>query len=425
MTEQRLPAPPPDSHLPPKPPERFNDWGKRRFLTADPALIEFVDSQVASLRLEQRAKSLCRAAMLTRSQGLEFVLFSSAQLNSPLTFLGSIQIVPCFEPIDLLAGKPGDQRAMAMSHAGIYIYDGWVPNDQWTSEALKQAVSHLDTITNLFTLFGGWFALWEPKYPASVRPTEFHQPTGSHLSSLDHTLTFISTLAPLDQAALIKSAAWLSNALQQKAPAQRFLLLFLSIESIATYIENDAPPESPLRQFSEDQLTKHDKEERRAQCIQQTLDRYLAQDATEAIRRAYFDCVSSTRGFLQAHLTRAFNDPGPAQILFEEKVKGKTLWQIRNDIAHGSLDIINEPQLAFIERSIPSLEKISRGYLRALLSAISGADAFPPIPRPGLIFPLAQGVGGPGTQSSEPTDMAEYYGSGRTLLASFVEVTFR
>ena len=60
--------------LPKRPDGRFNNWGERKWITADSQWTKFVDQEDAKLRLTPRARSLCRSAMLTYSSGVELVV---------------------------------------------------------------------------------------------------------------------------------------------------------------------------------------------------------------------------------------------------------------------------------------------------------------------------------------------------------------
>jgi hypothetical protein len=100
---------------------------------------------------------------------------------------------------------------------------------------------------------------------------------------------------------------------------------------------------------------------------------------------------------------------------------GKTLWQIRNDIAHGNLDLLSEGEKRFISSRLGEIEEIARNYMRKILVDVAlnmgaikeGEDSFFHKPgRPGFVFSQPSYV--PGFSCGQymgPTDMAEaeYY----------------
>lgn len=411
--------------FPERPNGRFNNWGERKWITADPQWTKFVDQEVAKLRLRPQARSLCRSAMLTCSSGVEFVFVSNVHLAASIRFKSGICIVPCFVPMDFARRFPGDERAMAMSKRGLYVYDGWVPNDDWTTDKLEQIVSALDDIVCTFSLLGGkWYAYWEPKYRYEKPPVDLHQVGLPELKSLSVTIEVLEQLCADDRLAVSRSVAWISNALKAQSPVQRFLLLFVSIESLATYIERESDKDSPLQVFAGEKLPKSEKRKARDACIHTMLARDLDSNPVKAISAAYFECVVGTRKMLEEHLDRVSGNSKASELMFKEEVEGKTLWQLRNDIAHGSLNVLSEAQVRFVTRRVGSLENIARSYLREVLSSLAGAEYFPPIRRQGFLIPVSQAVGTPGTEYKGPTDMAEYYANVETLMSSFVSVHF-
>src|SRR5690606_20560770 len=83
-----------------KPVGRFNNWGERKWVTASEGKLAEVERELSTLKLTPRAMELYKAARLTDSGGIEFVLFSNAGLPAPLNVYdsvleGTIQIVPC------------------------------------------------------------------------------------------------------------------------------------------------------------------------------------------------------------------------------------------------------------------------------------------------------------------------------------------
>jgi hypothetical protein len=234
----------------------------------------------------------------------------------------------------------------------------------------------------------------------------------------------VEKLPPSDRVAISRSAAWMANAMRSESPIQRFLLLFVSIEALATYIERESNKNRLLQTLAAEKLSKTERRERREVCIQEVLARDLGSDAAKAIRTAYFECIVGTRRILEEHLNRVFGDEKASTTMFKKEIEGKTLWQLRNDIAHGNLNILSEVQIQFLTRQVTGLENIARDYLRRILTYLAGIEYFPHVRRPGFILPASQGIGTPGTEYMGPTDMAEYYANIEVLSSSFVRVGF-
>lgn len=404
----------------PKPEGRFNDWGERKWIAISNEKQEAVDRELAGLALSSRARALCRAARLTDSAGVEFVFISNVQFPTIVLPESGIQIVPCFLPLDPANPKTEDRQA-AMMKWGQFIFDGWVPIDEWTPTRLEEVVSALDDLVSLFSVIGRYYAYWEPKYPSPIKPIPSHLASRHEFQSLIDTLGIIDGLPQADREAISRSVAWISNALRN-APVQRFLLLFVSIEALATYIERESASDSPLRAFAGDRLSRPERKRRREACIKKTLESEI--EPTQAVQQAYFECVVGSRAMLEDNLNRVLGDSQASQVLFGEKVSGKTLWDLRNDIAHGSLNVLSETETRFVSSRAGILEDISRSYVRAIFAALARTNYFARPRRPVFTVPLSQATGSPETEYMGPTDMAEYYANVEALSASFVRVRF-
>ncbi len=108
----------------PKPIERFNNWGERKWSAPPDELSKKVNLELKSLKFSPRALAFFKYAKLTKSSGVEFVLFSNTHLPCPAIFTkDKIHVVPCFYPQNTLSDGTEDIRLMAMEKAGKFIYD--------------------------------------------------------------------------------------------------------------------------------------------------------------------------------------------------------------------------------------------------------------------------------------------------------------
>lgn len=413
-----------DATYPKLPDGRFNDWGQRKWLKADETWSRFVEKEVRKLNMSRPATDLCKSAMLTNSKGVEFVLFSDAQFPRAFQLHKKALVVPCFEPIDPMRGQAGDDRALAMSHRGIFIYDGWIAVENWDRAILESYVELLQEASASFSVLGGWFMHWEPKYRFSNTHKRFFQVSFNHLESFQSLVDVVDDIPPQDRTAIHRSAGWISSALKASSPLVRFLLLFVSIEALATYIERKARDDSPLRPLATKKLSKSERRIERENCINRILSSSVDENPTKAIQDAYFLCVQGTKRTVEEHLNEVFEEEAQAQLLFEESPNRKSLWNVRNDIAHGSLYLLSDKDVQEVELRLPALERMAGDYLRKVVGFLAHAEPIPQPPKPALVFPASAGVGGKGTEYAGPTDMAEYYANIDPMLSSRVHVTF-
>jgi len=404
-----------------KPHGRFNDWGHRKWLQVSEEKLAAVDEELRRVKLSPRAHSLYRFARLTDSSGVEFVVISSAQFVPVIFERSNVHIVPCFTPMNPL-NPQYDKRQTAMTKRGEFIYDGWIPNESWSASRVEQMVSSLDDIASLTSLSGAYYAYWEPKYPSPTHPIPWHVATPAEFEALATSIEVMAQLPEADKRALRRSAAWMAAALVTP-PIQRFLLLFVSFESLATYIEGTGTSDaSVLRSaFAADRPSKSRRRKRRKQCIQNVFGNRGA--TPKIVERAYAECIhTSIREMLEDHINRVLADPQVSRLLFAQKSGSKTLWQLRNDIAHGNLYLLSDEDTKLLSSQVALLEHIVRRYLTTLFSALAERDYFPRTRKPILTLPAHQAFGSPGTDYAGPTGMAEYYANVEALSASYVRM---
>ncbi len=405
-----------------KPDGRYNEWGERKILKASNEKVHAVSQELSKLNMGYRAKSLYWSAKITDSTGLEFVFVSNFQFPILINSENHIQIVPCFTPLNPMTLET-DDRQTAMMKWGQFIYDGWVPKKELTTKFTNQIVSELDSLVSIFSIVGNYFAYWEPKYFYSTQPVESQIATQHDFMALSSSIRVMEKIPETDRKAIDRSMAWLSNALRLGS-VQRFLFLFLSIESLATYIESSKTPKnSQLKiSFGPKTILKKEQKLQRDNCIENIFKK--GQFTATKVQKAYQDCINrSIRDKLIEHLDRVFKNSDASNLIFVEETDGKTLWQLRNDIAHGSLNLLSDKEIFFISRKVNDLEIISRNYFRKIFTVLANNNYFTKPRQPILSIPFSQAIGGPDTEFT-CTNMADYYANVDSYSNSFMRVRF-
>jgi len=274
-----------------------------------------------------------------------------------------ITLVPCFITKLGDTQSPLAQLTLEMTHRGCFIYDGWLPISDWQEGSVRKAIRMIDSALSIFTLrASAWFS-WEPKYSPVMRGGIYYEFECKDLSQLDGLASAINEMNELDSRALLSSIGWLSQSIRVNEAAARFLFGILAIESMATYIE-EAEDESVFGKLRCEQLTKQQRRELCQACVRETMVKLLDDDPEKAAMTAYFDCIVGIKQRLRLHLERVFpRKPEVVSLLFDMKVDGKTLYELRNEIAHGRIDSLSEIQRETIFARAWDLELIAREYI--------------------------------------------------------------
>lgn len=394
---------------------KYNSWCERRPLVCpDEDRYYRAIAHLAKSDLTLFEKHAFYFYKLTGCEGLEFVAFSNARLNNPVLLANNIILVPCF--LNDMRGKnvnePLVQMTMKMELKGRFIYDGWVPIAIWDKKDVRKAIRSVDEALSIFCLSVSAFFEWEPKYlGANDRFLPSYTFEYQHIQELEQVVQLLESLSEDDRIAIYRSFAWLSQALRLREPAARFLFLILAIESLATYIEKGKlPANSPLASLRAKHFTPKEKREMRDKCIKDKLSQFLQQDPKKAIIKAYFDCIVGIKQQLHRHLEHIFKPEDEAvSLLFEKKYNGKSLYELRNLISHGAVDVLSKEQRDKIYQRVRDTEQLARRYILSVFEKAFGISPFRKKMSAGISFPIQNMVVSREGMYKGPTHMAIIY----------------
>lgn len=368
MTQQNLPS---------VPPGKYNTWCEKRPLVySDENRLKRAMAFFTRRDLSPSARAAFHLHELTDCEGLEFVVFSNGKIRGPLMLTKVIMLVPCFLSNINEAGinDPLVKPTIRMQEQCRYIYDGWIPISIWDDESIEKSIRSIDEAFSIFCLNSRSFFEWEPKYNSPREATSTFNFEDAHLRDLERVYKLIDSLNEDDRTAVYRSLGWLSQGFRLNEAAARFLFSILAIEALATYIEGGKIADvSPLAVLKAEPVAQVERTMRQEKCITDTLSKWLQNDARRAIQEAYFDCVVGLKKRLKTHLENVWPlDATPISLLFETKVDGKSLYDLRNDIAHGTTDAINEAQRDMIGQRVWEAEQLARRYILAVLQKALG-----------------------------------------------------
>jgi hypothetical protein len=395
------------------PPGKYNKWCERRPLVcADEQRILHTDKYVLDTSLTLSEKAAFYTHELVGCQGLEFVVFSSARINHSVKLPGDIKLVPCFLAELQETGSLIAKLTLEMTHRACFIYDGWLPIGDWQKDSVRKAVRSIDSALSVFALrASAWFS-WEPKYSPIMRGGIYYEFESEDVMQVNELSKFVSQMEEPDARALLNSIGWLSQSVRSKEPAARFLFGILAIESLATYVEEESTEPSAFSQLWGERLSKQQRKEWRQACIRDTIAQLLEKDPGKAVQAAYFDCIVGIRKRLEAHLMNVFRgETEPIELLFKLKVDGKTLYELRNEIAHGRMDALSEAQREAIFARAWDVERIAKQYILKVLETVMARELEESAILESVSPRLREGIVSSENMYKGPIHLAEVYSS--------------
>lgn len=358
-----------NADMPSLPEGKYNKWCEKRPIV-DENTTEWDKADKYSTRsdLTPYEKSAFYIYEHTKCKGLEFVAFSNVDLKRHVTLNNKVILVPCFLT-DLNNRDRQDpllQPTLNMMSNARLVYDGWIPIEKWETLNVRTAIRNIDEALSIFSLRGRSYFHWEPKYPEGSKTINLYH--NFHLKELEQIMKYMDDLGQEDRKAVYQSLGWLSKGIHLDNPIVRFLFSILAIESLAVYIERMTSDQSVLFSLRAELSTKSELTRKREECIDKIISELYETNRIQAITKAYSECVGSLTNILKNHVRRIFEPDHKAfDLLFEEKVDGKSLYDLRHTIAHGSADILSEVERARIHKRVWYAEATARKYIITIL----------------------------------------------------------
>jgi hypothetical protein len=274
---------------------RYNDWGYW-----NPLVLSV--SPLAEFDFEERDVS---AAVWYRQQsrcaGIEFVVISTHKDVAPFrTFSSGMLLVPV---------QDADWPVDAFPPPSYFLYDGWYPVEDDGPEAIRAALRRIEDTLDFFAYQHGTKLRWVVKYveifgadmTRGVRTTG----EGDELSFRDR-LSRLLDLPPALQGAVRRSAHWRQNYERQQRKTDRFLALWLALESLLLVLYDHCGPLGLVVVKEEAGLTKRERRALRDRHVEEVLARNASLPPSERIRTAYFEAVVPIRKQVESVLAAVF-----------------------------------------------------------------------------------------------------------------------
>lgn len=343
---------------------KFNDWGKKEpIVCLDRSLISEAVFASNNPNLSPEEKSMIYLNILTGCKGFEFILYSNAQINNPICLGDKVIIHPCFLPI--VSGMNNTDPLVEVSYnmyrKNKYIYDGWVSIENLNEENIRSSIEELRGLISLLSITSNSQCKIEAKYRVKSYHSTTHFMSDNNLNSIESLSKSLTEIQTEDKNALLRSIGWLSNGITTTDFELKFLSFMISIESLCYYIEETSKSSSCFSSLKSEKVSKNNRRKVRDECISQKIDNITESndlDLRKEIEEIYFNCIQGSRKRLESHLSRIMTDSS-----IDIFIGKPSLYQIRNNIAHGSHDVISEEDKTLIINNINNINDLASKYI--------------------------------------------------------------
>jgi hypothetical protein len=348
-------------------PGRYNipgEW-KPLFYPGETDMLFKEAHEMAKDKADKRIMGCLFYAMVTCHHAIEFVVKSNFDLPYPISVAESSWGKLVLEKIDP-AGSETNQNVNRR------VYDGTLHLKKFGLEEMETGLSliHL-TLNRLAFRLDGKFD-WFLKYPlvgsadGVITTKEDDQETiGDYLKNLKGSDTII-----------IDSAIdWYVNGNKAQNVFNQYLCYCIAIEALALpFIEGDM---EASKKYGVTNVSKAELKENKKKCIHQKHAELYAADPIGFVEQAYFDCVISLKQSIKKSLGTIFGDDSEAvKLMFEKKVDGYTLHDLRSELAHGNFSLADRGHENIIRRRVDEMGYIAQQFILRLSMGLQPGEKY-------------------------------------------------
>ncbi len=284
--------------------------------------------------------------MATARHAIEFVVRSNFEI-----------------PYDFLNSGAGDFRMLLHKvkmpetsdkvNFNVQIYDGTVFLPNISVDTIGDALDVVGVFLNRIAFRVDGKAEWFLKY------SMYESGAGKiRLSKKDFRLLgeYLVGLKSLDVAIIDSAMSWYTTAKNSTNIFTQYLNYYIAMESLAVSLI-DGEMEAG-KEFGIEGLSKEERKRKIEKCIKGLHEGVYQNDPAGFVRKAYSECILSLRNKTQSALIKVFGLDHEFVRSFSEKSEGKTLYDLRNDLAHGSFNHIDRAETNLIKSKLPVLAEI-------------------------------------------------------------------
>jgi hypothetical protein len=279
---------------------RHNAWGQWAPLIADslphPSLNTYEPEVAGALRYRE----VCGC------EGFEFVVVTTHRDDAKFRTLASgILIIPVEDPDWPRDGVPSSP----VSSPPYYLYDGWMPVEEDGPEAARVAVSTLGDTLDFFAYQYGIRLRWMVKYAenfGTVKRLALRNTGESEDAFLRDRLSRLVDLPLPVRSAVQRAAHWHHNHTHQERHSDRFLALWLALESLVLVLYENCGALGLVVVNEEAGLSKRQRKRLRDQRVEATMAAHGDLSPSERVAKAYFEGIVGIRRRVEAVLAAVF-----------------------------------------------------------------------------------------------------------------------
>ncbi|MFZ1987778.1 MAG: hypothetical protein WAV21_01955 [Minisyncoccia bacterium] len=335
---------------------RYNDWGEwmplmysgdnHQMFLAESERMAGDDRQVAGILFY---------IMCTGHRIIEFAVKTPIELPNKHFSLGSRMHMYKCEPLDQTSHSARD----------FHIYDGHYELDDLDPKTIRNAIASINVGLNRMAFSYDSSVDWCIKY--SIYKESGHSKPTPTKEQLDVLNSMLVDFPDTEDAIVLDICIdWFHRGelARRKNVFLAFLSYYIALESVATAIA-DGDADLGLGYVKE---TKVERKTRVVSEIQKLHDELYQSDPEEFIRRAYFEQVVGLKVKTRKVMELVFGtDHEYIKALFEKVDGRESIYDLRGELAHGGITLLDPSHQKMIRERLPELAEIVREFVRRII----------------------------------------------------------
>lgn len=341
-------------------PGRYNKLGEWKPLIY-PGKSDQLQKEACNLSEDPNVQGILFYMMCTGYRAIEFAVRSTIDLPSDHLGFG--------EKFHLYKCPPIDESSKLRQN--FQIYDGTFIIDNIEPDYILSAISIIDIAVNRIAFAYEGNVYWRLKYNTIISERGCATPNEEDLEILQ---SIFSSFPENEDAEIIDAAIdWFNRGKTTRNIFTAFLCYYIAIERVAIAV---AERKASLGFVKSDEK-QHEIEKRIAECIRLKYDELFKTEPKKFVTEAYFECIVSLRRKVQRILELVFGQEHKYISLIFNKKNGYSLSDIRSEIAHGGITLLDRESEKLVRERIGELEQISRSFLFRLIFSLKPNDSIP------------------------------------------------
>lgn len=333
-------------------PGKYNNWGEWKPIVYRGETMAMQKEAVELADKDYLIAGIIFQMMCTGYRTVEFVVKTPIDMPSNNFSMDRVHLYKC-------------PKSDANNHAenDYRIYDGYYELEETGPEYIRAVLTRINIIMTRWAFSYNSTVDVVFKYNmASNSGTSQPQPKNEDMKVLNSMLLDF----PRTEDANILNVAleWHHQAKHSNGPVA-FLCCFIALETI---IHPVSDREADLGIILPSKENKVEKRERIKGLVQKRHDEVFADDPIKFVNDSYFFDIVGVRKKTEEVLVAIFGeDHEYVKLLFEKRDENPSLYQVRNKIAHGSLNLLNKKDLRIINEATPELMDLLEALLKKVI----------------------------------------------------------